>query len=532
MQSNPSLRRRRVAVAGVSALAVIAGAARATESPAGAHTDFHSGNAPPTLTWTGCGNGVQCATARVPLDYDRPEGKTISLAVIRRPATDSQHRIGSLFVNNGGPGNSVVDFVRGDATEVLSPEVQARFDIVGFDPRGVGRSTPVQCFASVDEQNEFFAARPGMPVGPDEIEAFSAGSKTLGRLCRQRNGDLLDHLSTANVARDMDLLRRAVGDEQLSFAGYSYGGMLGITYANLFPGRVRAMVLDGAPDPVEWTRTNGDANKVPFSVRLGSADATSKALGFFLDTCQAAGDGCAFASSDTRAKFDTMMARLLQQPVTIDTPEGPLEVSYGFVVDGIRGGLTFPPIWADLAGELEATWQATEATNAGVTATPFATDASPVEGYDNSGEALLSVACTDSTNPHNPKQWPALAADADAHAPYFGADWTFLVQPCATWPAHDHDRYTGPFTAKTANPLLFVNARFDAASSFEHTQAVVASIPGARLLTLEGAGHPASFVPDNCIASAVTAYVVDRQMPAEGASCQPEFRPFEATDQP
>jgi pimeloyl-ACP methyl ester carboxylesterase len=416
MHSNPTRRRRHLVTGGVCALAVIAGAALVTETPAGAQTDKASAGASTKLTWTGCGEGLQCATARVPLDYDRPDGKTISLAVIRRQATDRERRIGSLFVNNGGPGNSVVDFVRGDAAQVLSPELQARFDVVGFDPRGVGRSTPVQCFTSLEDQNEFFGVRPGLPVGADEIEAFSRGSKTLGRLCRQRNGDLLDHLSTANVARDMDLLRRAVGDEQLSFAGYSYGGMLGITYASLFPGRVRAMLLDGAPDPVEWTRTDGDADKVPFSVRLGSADATSKALGFFLDTCQAAGDGCAFGSPDTRAKFDTLMARLLVKPATIETAEGPFEVSYGFVVDGIRR-LTFPPIWADLAGQLEATWQLTESTEARETTTHIATAAPLTEGYDNSGEALLSVACTDSTNPHNPKQWPALAADADARAP-------------------------------------------------------------------------------------------------------------------
>ena len=466
---------------------------------------------------------MECATARVPLDYDHAAGKKISLALIRRPATDQGHRIGSLFVNNGGPGNSVLDFVRGDTTRVLSPRVQARFDVVGFDPRGVGQSTPVQCFTGLDEQGEFFGSRPALPVGPDEVRAFTKGSKALGRLCDERNGDLLDHLSTANVARDMDLLRRAVGDERLTFAGYSYGGLLGITYANLFPGRVRAIMLDGAPDPVEWTRSDGAAKKTPFSVRLGSADATSKALGFFLDSCQAAGDGCAFASPDTRAKFDTLLARLLEHPVTLETPDGSLEVTYGFLVDGLRGGLTFPPIWAELAGNLETVWQATEGSNLrSATAKSWA----PIEGYDNANEALLAVACSETTNPRDPNAWPKLAADADRRAPYFGAAWTYLVQPCATWPARDHDRFTGPYTAKTANPLLFVASRFDAASSIAHTRTLVASIPGARLLTLDGAGHPASFVPDTCINDAIDSYLVDKQMPAAGAVCQPDFPPF------
>ena len=212
---------------------------------------------------------------------------------------------------------------------------------------------------------------------------------------------------------------------------------------------------------------------------------------------------CAFGSSDTRGKFDTLMARLLVEPVTLDTPEGTIEVSYGFLVDGLRGGLTFPPIWAELAGQLEQVWQATEAprvwrsdrTERDIGTLDRSVDTidsagrphvalnekrpAPIDGYDNSAEALLAVACSETTGPQNPKAWPKLAADADAAAPYFGAEWTYLVQPCATWPARDHDRFIGPYTAHTANPVLFVSSRFDAASSYEHTQALVASIPGS-----------------------------------------------------
>lgn len=278
----PTRHRRHLVAGATIALAALAGAVFTSEAAAGARSGdslaASSGIATPKLSWSDCGEGLQCATARVPLDYDHPLESKISLALVRRPAIDRQHRIGSLFVNNGGPGNSVLDFVRGDATQVLSAEVQARFDVVGFDPRGVGQSTPVQCFAGLDQQGEFFGSRPALPVGPDEVHALAKGSRALGRLCHARNGDLLNHLSTANAARDMDLLRLAVGDEQLTFAGYSYGGLVGITYANLFPGRVRALMLDGAPDPVEWTRSFAGATNVPFAVRLGSADATSKAL--------------------------------------------------------------------------------------------------------------------------------------------------------------------------------------------------------------------------------------------------------------
>jgi pimeloyl-ACP methyl ester carboxylesterase len=285
----------------------------------------------------------------------------------RVPAGDPAHRVGSIFVNNGGPGNAVLDFVRNDARNVLPADIQARFDIVGFDPRGVGESTPVRCFADSESQEQFFGSLAPFPVTTREIEQAADAAKVLGRRCRQRNGELLDHLSTANVARDMDLLRQAVGDQQLTFAGYSYGGLLGMTYAELFPMNVRALLLDGTPDPVAWATGRPADRRQPFSVRVGGATATSDAMGFFLDSCQEAGDGCAFASQHTRAKFDELLARLLAAgPITVDLPPGPIgpggptTITYAFVVDGLRGGLQFPPIWADLAGLLQATFEATD----------------------------------------------------------------------------------------------------------------------------------------------------------------------------
>jgi pimeloyl-ACP methyl ester carboxylesterase len=490
---------------------------------------------PPKLVWSDCGDGVQCATAEVPLDYDHPSGRQISLALARVPATDPANRIGSVFVNDGGPGNSVVDFVRGDARSVLPADVQARFDIVGFDPRGVGQSSPVRCFANSAEQEDFFGPLPPFPVTNEEIDQVAAAAKELGRRCDERNGDILDHLSTANVARDMDLLRRAVGDQQLTYAGYSYGGLLGMTYAQLFPGKVRALMLDGAPDPVAWTTGTKANRRHPFSLRVGSAHASSDALGLFLDSCQDAGERCAFASNDTRAKFDDLMATLAIGPLTVDLPDGPLgpggptTLTYAFIVDGLRGGLQFPPIWADLAILLQATYEASVAAPAapavaGGPSSPPA--AEPDDGYDNSHEALLAVACSETDNPRDLRRWTEDAASADRDTPYFGADWTWLSLPCATWPAHDRDRSTGPFDRRTANPVLFVNARFDAASPYDRAVDVASKVPGARLLTLEGAAHPASFVPDACLTEAIGRYLVEQQLPLTGAVCQPDIPPF------
>jgi pimeloyl-ACP methyl ester carboxylesterase len=497
----------------------------------------------PALHWVDCGDGLQCTTAKVPLDYDRPDGRRISLALARVPAGDPAQRVGSLFVNNGGPGNAVLDFVRNDARNVLSADIQARFDIVGFDPRGVGESTPVRCFADAESQEQFFGSLAPFPVTKPEIEQAADAAKILGRRCRRHNGELLDHLSTANVARDMDLLRQAVGDQQLTFAGYSYGGLLGTTYAQLFPTKVRALLLDGAPDPVAWATGLQADRRQPFSRRVGGATATSDAMGFFLDSCQEAGDACAFASQDTRAKFDELLARLLVAgSITVDLPAGPIgpggptTITYAFVVDGLRGGLQFPPIWADLAELLQATFEATDAA-APRTVNP-ATDPGPEatsdiaraptadEVYDNSREALFAVACSETDNPSAMSRWTKEAAAADRETPYFGADWTWLSLPCATWPARDRDRSTGPFDPPTENPMLFVNSRFDAASPYERAVEVAGHVPNARLLTVEGAGHPASFIPNGCLSDAVDRYLIELRPPAPGAVCKPDFVPF------
>jgi pimeloyl-ACP methyl ester carboxylesterase len=513
-------------VAGLLALASPASAAVTADRASVAHAAVRV----PVLSWSDCGDGLQCTTASVPLDYDKPGGQQITLALARRPATDPAHRLGSLFVNNGGPGNSVIEFMRGDVTEVLSDEVQARFDVIGMDPRGVGDSTPVRCFDTAAEQQRFFAARVPFPTTAEETRDFTAGSIEIGRRCAQRNGKLLEHLSTANVARDIDLLRRAVGDDQLTYAGYSYGGLLGITYANLFPRNVRAMLLDGLPDPAAYSAKGAIARREPVTIRVDSATATERALGFFLDRCQAAGPGaCAFAAHDTRAKFDELLRRLGEAPVTIETPDGPVTVTPAFVLDSMRGGLQFPPIWPGIAFQLQATFEATEQPPA--LAQPQSGLAA-AEPYDNGRDAFLAVACADTVNPSDPEAWTDIASRAAARNPHFGADWAWQSQPCAAWPARDKDRYRGPYTRRTANPVLLVNATLDAASNYQQATVTAQRLPGSRLLTLEGSAHPASFVSNACLTAHITSYLVDKQLPNAGAVCQPDQHPFESTPPP
>ena len=194
------------------------------------------------LHWGSCaaeGEGLeafQCTTAVVPLDYDKPKGRQITLALARLPASNPSRKIGSLFLNPGGPGGSGVDFLFGAGPFLYSDEVRARFDLVGFDPRGIIRSTPLRCYETFDDALADLAPM-AFPVTRAEERIWVRADRAVARACAERGGPILNHMSTANVARDMDLLRRAVGDAKLTYAGYSYGSYLGATYANLFPGK-------------------------------------------------------------------------------------------------------------------------------------------------------------------------------------------------------------------------------------------------------------------------------------------------------
>jgi pimeloyl-ACP methyl ester carboxylesterase len=198
---------------------------------------------------------------RSSVDYDQPNGATISLAVVRLPASDPAHRIGSLFLNPGGPGGSGVDFAVFAGPFLYNDSVRAHFDLVGFDPRGIGRSTALRCFGTPKQWGPYFTpfAFPSTPA--EEVQSMNA-DLYLDSNCAQRGGKIADHMSTANVARDLDQLRQAVGDMELTYAGVSYGTMIGQTYANMFPSKVRALIIDGVLDPIAWTTGSGDASTV------------------------------------------------------------------------------------------------------------------------------------------------------------------------------------------------------------------------------------------------------------------------------
>lgn len=298
-------------------------------SPVDAELKHRAATQSAPLAWQAChGDGsaqtgvdFECATVPVPLDHDRPGGESVPIALVRVRATDPDRRIGSLLVNLGGPGNSGVDFVLEFAPFAESgwgPEVPARFDLVGFDPRGIARSSGLRCFDTLEES---LAPRPdtAFPTSPRRIRSWRQDLRTLWRACRHDGGPIIDHMSTANAARDLDLLRAAVGDDGLTYLSGSYGSYLGVTYANLFPHRVRALTIDGVLDPVPWPNT---ASRVPFSTRLRSDEGAEETLHRIRDLCEDAGPPACALAPDADQRLDDLLTHLRQQPVEFVDPFG------------------------------------------------------------------------------------------------------------------------------------------------------------------------------------------------------------------
>jgi pimeloyl-ACP methyl ester carboxylesterase len=501
--------------------------------------DSAAGSYPPVsnIAWGPCvpaQAGLECGTFKVPLDHDQPRGPMIDLALARVPATDQANRIGSLFVNPGGPGGSGVEFVQA-AGQDLSQSLDGRFDIVGFDPRGVGSSTPLICFESRDQLIEALSLLQ-FPYTEAEEAAQEASDIRIAAACTQRGGPIINHMSTADVARDLDRLRAAVGDRQLSYLGYSYGTQLGSVYANLFPGRVRALALDGVLDPVAWTTGTPATKNVPFTARLRSgqgARATQKQ--YFLACDRAAQDDdpdtvCGLGPNSEQ-RFTALGERMKTNPITL--PNGAV-LKYPALIATFLGGLYNVAAWPlvtefVLALEAQSPADAANARARLASGLGVETSAEPAP-FPQSIEGFPGVACTDSQNPRNYAAWPRTADRAEAKDGPFGRLWTWASSWCQPWPGRTDDRYLGPWSTPTANPALIVGNYYDPATRYQGAQRLNRLMPGSRLLSYAGSGHTAYLAAGStCVDQAVSAYLLTKTMPAAGTVCQPEVVPFGAT---
>jgi pimeloyl-ACP methyl ester carboxylesterase len=522
---------RAVAVA-VAAGLVAAFAAGATDASAAQGAVRQAGTAPtaaaqvPVLTWKACDGGFQCATARLPLDYRHPGGAKVSIAVARHLATEPARRLGSLFINGGGPAEQI-EGIAGFYPS-LPAVMRERFDIVFFDPRGFGFSTAVRCFPDAAAEQAFLSGLPLFPVGARQDAAWVRTWARFDARCGKANGSLLDHDTSADVARDMDLLRAAVGDPVLNYLGVSYGTGLGAVYANLFPARVGRMILDASLDPVAWTTPDGD---LPFTLRLGQDRANAAGLTAFLNLCgQATTAACAFSAGTpaaTRAKWSTLLRRLTAHPVTAGSPPQTFSYAGAFAVADL-GDVS---AWQQGAVQLQQLWAASAAAPAAPAAPaasriPATPDTAPLY---TGAEQAWAVVCSDSPNPRNLSAYASSARLAYARSGGFGLAQTWGSETCAQWPGNGaRDRYTGPWNRRTANPILVVGITGDTQVPYQDDVAMAHDLARARLLTVRGYGHTEIANPSTCAANYELSYLQTGALPPAGTICQQDMTPFPA----
>lgn len=519
--TGPTAGRRRTCAAVVT---VVLSCSTALTAPPPAATG--GGPAPavpaPELAWKPCVQDARydCSTATVPLDYAEPGGRTVELAVVRRKATDPGRRIGTLFFNPGGPGGPG-SVQMPQMYEFFPGEVRERFDIVSWDPRGIGNSTAVNCFASPEQAEAWIAGHPaGFPVGERERKAWIDAYRELGRACQRRDPELLRHVSTADTARDLDQLRRAVGESRLTYIGISYGTFLGATYANLHPDTIRAMVLDSNVDPSAWTNNGSEQARLSTFLRLGSDRSAARTLDRFLSLCGSATVArCAFSAGSpqaTRDKFHELTRRLKERPVESWTYART-------VADTVNSLYVVHPGWTNLAARLQELWQGRVPA---APATPAMTPPVPVPYLGE--EQGAAVICSDSPNPRDPAAFHTLEEAAAVRSGDAARSWTWATEPCSTWPAAPADRYAGPWNKPTAHPVLVVGTTYDPSTPYADAQAMSEQLADARLLTHHGYGHTALLNPSTCVDDHVSRYLVDGVLPPPGTSCEQDTPPFSA----
>jgi pimeloyl-ACP methyl ester carboxylesterase len=407
---------------------------------------------------------------------------------------------------------------------------------VSFDPRGVGRSDGLHCFPTEDAENSFLGqAADGFPVGKEQTLAWDRIWHGFDAQCAEHGGAVLWHMSTADVARDMDLFRAALGERTLTYYGPSYGTVLGATYANMFPERVGSMVLDGNIDPVAWTHADGST---PTALRMAAYTGTATTMHDFLTLCgRAAVKQCAFSAGSpaaTIAKYQTLLQRLRSHPVSAGSP--PQSFTSATAVAAVRDFLytTQPepglgqPGWAGGAQLLQELWQGSGrgVSARGGTVTPKPSGSSTPAGPYLGIEQLLGVACADSPNPSEMGAYAAQGDLAALRSGAFGPLWSWWSAVCAAWPAAGQSRYTGPWNRPTAHPILVVGNTADPATAYSGSVAMARDLARARLLTVSGDGHSALLNTSSCANRYIADYLLAGALPPSGAVCTQDTEPF------
>ncbi|MFI6321041.1 alpha/beta fold hydrolase [Nonomuraea sp. NPDC050556] len=460
------------------------------------------------LAWAPCEEepSAECATLAVPIDWSRPRGPKVDIALARRKATDPSARIGSLLINPGGPGGSGVEAAYG-APGFFTEDIQRRFDIVGFDPRGVARSHPVVCSASLYNQMPYVVMK-----NQADFDRWDAYSRKLRQDCRARTGPLYDHVDSASVARDMDAIRAALGEEKLTYYGISYGTLMGQMYAELFPNRIRALALDSNMDHSLGVKGFLDSESV------GAEDAFDQFVGW----CDA-DESCALHGRDVRAVWEDLLAKArrgeLLYPGTKDLKMTELQVIY----QGVLG--TEGPDWRLLSEMLNAMAGGPPPSDI-----PPPPGRGPVQG--ELAQLPTAVLCQDyNLRVRNYHEYAALMRSSARLAP----DMRFNPMPTEDLPIcmnHPTANPQHPLRYRGTAPLLLGNSLHDPATPIAWaTNAARQLGPKAVLLTYEGWGHRI-YGKDECSTLAFDAYLISLKVPAPGTRCAVTLAKTTLKDQP
>ena len=470
----------------------------------------------PEIEWTDCDSEIEslltdqpgadrdlafeCGRTEVPIDYDEPDGATLPLFLVRARAADQTDRIGSLVVNPGGPGGSAAEAAIGLAL-TLPEEVLGRFDVVGFDPRGVGLSTPVQCIPT-ELKDEMVAADP-RPTTDAEIDATFALSDRIAEGCEEEYGEALGAFNTVDTARDMDRIRAALGDEQLTYLGYSYGTTLGSTYAELFPENVRALVLDGAVDPDRDVIADAEAQAAGFE----------QAFDAFAADCAALVAECP-VGEDPRSFLQSVLSQAVSDPIPSSEEGETREATAGVVMTAVIAALYDSDSWPQLAQGLAA---AREGDAQDLFSLADSYSGRLEDGsYSNLFDANIAINCADTEETVEPDRVRELVTEWNEEYPLFGAGAAASLYTCTTW---DAPRTPVPERdAEGSDPILVIGTEGDPATPLAGAVDLAAQLEEAVLLTWEGEGHTA-YPKTDCVTEAVNEYLISGAVPEDDLTC-------------
>ncbi|MCB5182335.1 alpha/beta hydrolase [Streptomyces antimicrobicus] len=446
----------------------------------------------------------QCATLKVPLDWSKPEGEQIPLALIRLPAKDQKRRLGSLVFNFGGPGGSGITTLPSAAKEYAA--LGERYDLVSFDPRGVGRSAPVLC--ENDEQLDVYYAQDSTPDTPAEEKALTDAQRRYREACRRNSGKVLPFVGTENAARDLDALRKALGDAKLNYFGISYGTELGGVYAHLFPQNVGRAVFDAVVDPTKNSEQGS----------LGQAKGFQLALDNFAQDCVDRGDACQLQGStpkEVEANILELQKSLAAKPIP---GIGDRMLTETAATNGIAQALYSKELWPLLeagvdeaqGGQGQLLMRLSDALNG----------RDDYGRYSNIGAANTAINCADSKERYSLEQTKAKLPQFQAASPVFGSFLGWGLMACNDWPV-EGAWVTPDVSAPGAAPILVIGNTGDPATPYEGARKMVEKLgPGVGVeLTYKGEGHGAYNSGDRCVQAAVDGYLLEGKVPPGGTVC-------------